>query len=245
MDKKWELYTTKIRKIIDEIEKEEIENIEKAAEVLAQTIINNGLIHVFGTGHSHIPSEEAFFRAGSLACVNPMLEPSLMLHSGAVKSSVLENQSGFARAIFEHFNPQPSDVLILFSNSGVNAVPVEMAELVHRKGITLIGIGSKKYIEYLKKERKSNSIIEYCDFFIDNKGEVGDACIEVKGLEQKIAPTSTISGVLILQLLFTTAVFKVIEKGFLPPIFVSGNLPEGKERNKELINKYRKVVRML
>ena len=238
-------YLAKIREIISRIETEEKASIAEGARMLARSIENGGLIHVFGTGHSHIFAEEAFFRAGGLACINPVLEPSLMLHTGAVKSSVLENQSGFAKAVFEHFDPQPPDSLVLFSNSGVNAVPVEFALLARARGVPTIGIGSKRYITYLKREKGKQSIMEFCDVFIDNKGEVGDASVEVEELGEKIGPTSTIAGVLILQLLLIETVSELVEKQVIPPIFVSGNLPGGKEKNRELIQRYRKLVRML
>ena len=238
-------YVAKIREIISRIETEEKASIAEGARMLARSIESGGLIHVFGTGHSHIFAEEAFFRAGGLACINPVLEPSLMLHTGAVKSSVLENQSGFAKAVFEHFDPQPPDSLVLFSNSGVNAVPVEFALLARARGIPTIGIGSKRYITYLKQEKGKQSITEFCDVFIDNKGEVGDASVEVEALGEKIGPTSTIAGVLILQLLLIETVSELVEKQVIPPIFVSGNLPGGKEKNRELIQRYRKLVRML
>jgi uncharacterized phosphosugar-binding protein len=174
-----------------------------------------------------------------------MLEPSLMLHTGAVKSSILEDRSGIAEVILEHFGPKPPDSLVLFSNSGVNFVPVEMAMLAKKRGISVIGVGSKRYIEYLKKERNRESIMEYCDVFIDNKGEIGDACVELGGSMQRIGPTSTIAGALILHLLVIETALRLAEEGFPPPIFVSGNLPGGKEANRKLIEQYRQFIRML
>ncbi|WP_427366459.1 sugar isomerase domain-containing protein [Candidatus Caldatribacterium saccharofermentans] len=238
-------FLAKVREIIARIEEEERGNIEKGAEFLARSIREGGLIHVFGTGHSHIFAEEAFFRAGGLACINPMLEPSLMLHTGAVKSSILEDRGGIAEVIFEHFGPKPPDSLVLFSNSGVNSVPVEMAMLAKKRGISVIGVGSKRYIEYLKKEKNRESIMEYCDVFIDNKGEIGDACVELGGSMQRIGPTSTIAGALILHLLVIETALRLAEEGFPPPIFVSGNLPGGKEANRKLIEQYRQFIRML
>jgi len=240
-----ELFLSKVSEIANRIKNEECWNIEKAANLLAQSVQKGGLIHVFGTGHSHIFAEEAFFRAGGLACINPMLEPSLMLHTGAVKSSILEDRSGIAEVILEHFGPKPPDSLVLFSNSGVNFVPVEMAMLAKKRGISVIGVGSKRYIEYLKKERNRESIMEYCDVFIDNKGEIGDACVELGGSMQRIGPTSTIAGALILHLLVIETALRLAEEGFPPPIFVSGNLPGGKEANRKLIEQYRQFIRML
>lgn len=245
MKKSCSEFLTKVREIIARIEEEEKGNIEKGAEFLARSVRGGGLIHVFGTGHSHIFAEEAFFRAGGSACINPMLEPSLMLHTGAVKSSMLEDRSGIAEVILEHFGPKPPDSLVLFSNSGVNFVPLEMAMLAKKRGVSVIGVGSKNYIEYLKKERNRESIVEYCDVFIDNKGEIGDACVELEGFAQRMGPTSTIAGALILHLLIIETTLRLAEEGFSPPIFVSGNLPGGKEANRKLIERYRKFIRML
>lgn len=245
MRKGGKTYLVKIREIVSRIETEEAVVIEKGAHIIADSIERGGLVHVFGTGHSHIFAEEAFFRAGGLACINPVLEPSLMLHAGAVKSSMLENQSGLARIVFEHFDPQPPDSLLLFSNSGVNAVPLEFALLARDRGIPIVGIGSRQYIDYLKREKGKQSIMELCDVFIDNKSEVGDASIEIENIGEKIGPTSTLAGVLILHLLFIEAASELMRKGFMPPVFVSGNLPKGKEKNRELIQRYRKLVRLL
>ncbi len=245
MDGKGKLYLVIVRRILERIEEEEGANIEKGASILAQTIENAGLVHVFGTGHSHIFAEEAFFRAGGLACVNPMLEPSLMLHAGAMKSSVLENCNGIAGAVLDHFDPHPSDALLLFSNSGVNAVPVEVAILAKKRGIPVIAVGSRKYIEYLKETTGKQSIMEHCDVFIDNKGEIGDASVEISELGSKVGPTSTVAGIVIMHLLFIGAVSKLIGKNFYPPIFVSGNFPGGKEKNRKLVQQYRSLVKML
>jgi uncharacterized phosphosugar-binding protein len=238
-------YLSKIREIIREIELEEGANIERGASLLARSVQKGGLIHIFGTGHSHVFAEEAFFRAGGLACISPMLEPSLMLHTGALKSSILENCGDLAKVVFERFQPKPPDSLILFSNSGVSPVALQTATLARERGVSLIGVGSKRYIEYLKNRRNGQSIVEYCNVFIDNRGEVGDACVEIEGLEGKMAPTSTIAGTLILHLLLIEAVSLLLKDGFVPPVFMSNHLPGGKEKNEKVISYYRGRVKML
>ncbi len=238
-------YLSKVREIIERIEAEEGANIEKGAVLLAYSVENGGLIHIFGTGHSHLFAEEAFFRAGGLACISPMLEPSLMLHTGALKSSILENCEDLVEALFEHFRPSPPDSFILFSNSGVSPAALRAVTLAKERGVPSIGVGSKRYIEYLKGKRNCESIMEYCDVFIDNKGEIGDACVEVEGLGGKMAPTSTVAGTLVLHLLLIETVSLLLKRGFVPPVFVSNHLPGGKERNEKVISHYRGRVKML
>lgn len=231
-----------LKKII-EIEKEKM---MKASIQIAQSIADQGIVHIFGTGHSHIFGEEAFYRAGGLACVNPILEPSLMLHAGAMKSSALEDLEGYAEKIFNHVQPEKSDIFVIFSNSGVNHVPVEMAKKVKDSQLPLIGIGSKKYSEFLKNNKKRQSLSDFADIFIDNHAEIGDAVLSITGLEQKIAPTSTVCGAFILNLILANvSVWLIQQEKITPPIFISGNLPDGKKKNADLYNYYRKRVRAL
>ena len=84
---------------INTIRREEAGKLLRAAEMVADTLARDGLIYVFGCGHSHILAEETFYRAGGLACVAPMLYPPLMLHEGAAESSRLERQPVLRRAI--------------------------------------------------------------------------------------------------------------------------------------------------
>ena len=121
-------YYEEVNDQLKEIVNTEKEKMSKASLQIVQSIANQGLVHIFGTGHSHMFGEEAFYRAGGLACINPILEPSLMLHTGAMKSSALEDLEGFAEKIFNHVQPEKSDIFVIFSNSGVNYVPVEMAK---------------------------------------------------------------------------------------------------------------------
>lgn len=238
-------YLSKVREIVTKIELEEGTNIERGANLLAQSVEKGGLVHIFGAGHSHVFAEEAFFRAGGLACVNPMLEPSLMLHTGALKSSMLENCEELVEALFEHFQLNSPDALILFSNSGVSPVALRAVTLAKERGIVSIGVGSRKYIEYLRSKRDCKSIMEHCDVFIDNKGEIGDACVEVEGLQGRMAPTSTIAGAVILHLLLIETVSLLLRDGFIPPVLVSNHLPGGKKRNEEVISRYRGRIKML
>lgn len=238
----YEKVNSQLMKIIDT----EKEKMMLASIRIAQSIANQGLVHIFGTGHSHMFGEEAFYRAGGLACVNPILEPSLMLHAGAMKSSALEDLEGYAEKIFNHVQPEKSDIFVIFSNSGVNHVPVEMAKKVKNSQFPLIGIGSKKYSEFLKNTKNRQSLSDFSDIFIDNHAEIGDAALSIPGLEQKIAPTSTVCGTFILNLILANvSMWLIQQKKLIPPIFISGNLPNGKKKNTELYNHYRKRVRAL
>ena len=123
----WRQYFSRLEKILETVEKNEDSKIEKAAQLIFEALQRNRLVYVFGTGHSHMLAEEMFYRAGGLVSIYPILETSLMLHESAARSSKLERLPGLARVILERYSLKEGDVMIVASNSGVNAVPVEAA----------------------------------------------------------------------------------------------------------------------
>ncbi len=60
-------YFTLLGGLLSRIEKEQMPSIRAAGELVATAIGQGGILHTFGSGHSHMIAEEAFFRAGGLA----------------------------------------------------------------------------------------------------------------------------------------------------------------------------------
>ena len=52
---------------------EQAEPLTAAGSAVARTLTRDGLVHIFGSGHSHMLALEAFYRAGGLAAVDPLL----------------------------------------------------------------------------------------------------------------------------------------------------------------------------
>ena len=166
-------YLEKITECLGRIEKEEQDHLQKASLLVAETIKNGGLIFTFGCGHSHLPGLDAFYRAGGLANVSPMLDTDLMLHNGAAKSSRMEKMTGIAPEIFRRYTPSSNDMIFIFSASGKNAVPIEMADVAKRNGVKSVGISSLEYAE------RGGTLHEHVDIAIDCKIPYGDACLSV------------------------------------------------------------------
>ena len=116
--------------VLEKIKTTQKDKIVQAAEIAAQTIIHDGIIYIFGCGHSHLIALDNFYRAGGLCNVSAMLDTDLMLHNGAAKSSKMEKMSGIAEAIFDRYALKENDCLFVISTSGKNAVPVEMAKII-------------------------------------------------------------------------------------------------------------------
>ena len=230
-------YLEKIVENLKKIEHEEAEKLAEAAREVARVIKNDGLIFVFGCGHSHIPGLDAFYRAGGLANVSPMLDTDLMLHNGAAKSSRMEKMSGIAPEIFRRYVPTEKDMIFIFSASGKNQVPIEMAEAARCAGIKSVGISSLAYAE------KGGKLHEHVDIAIDCKIPYGDACMSVG--EAKMGGLSTYAACFILNTCLINGAKLSLEQGAKPPVYLSGNIEGGREHNVVLENLYMGKVKHL
>ncbi len=223
-------YLEKIVGALQAVEEEEKDTLSAAARMVADTIKNGGLIFTFGCGHSHLPGLDAFYRAGGLANVSPILDTDLMLHNGAAKSSRMEKMSGLAPEIFRRYTLSGNDMLFIFSASGKNQVPVEMAEAAKAAGIRTVGVSSASYYE------KGGKLHTHVDVAIDCKVPYGDACIPVGDVA--MGGLSTATACFILNTCLIEGAKLALAEGVTPPIYLSGNIEGGRDHNVVLENLY-------
>jgi uncharacterized phosphosugar-binding protein len=212
--------------------------LQQVAELMANTVKAHGRLFLFGTGHSHMLAEEAHYRAGGLAAAVPVLLPSLMLHESAALSTYHEKMMGLAKTLIDTYRPRPGEMLFVFSNSGVNPVPVEMAMAGKSLGLTVVAICSLAYARSANLSPVGKRLYEIADYVIDNGGEPGDALIPVDGLPCRVGPSSTVLGALLWNCLITEAAFLLQEQGITPPIYVANNLLNSLEHNAKLLDEW-------
>jgi len=240
-----ELYAEKIHGILDEIVATQKENIRKAARLMAESVKNGGLVFTFGTGHSHTIAEEIMYRAGTLVPVYAILEQGVTGDREVTKSEFTERLDGYAELLLDYHKPTPRDVLIIISNSGRNAVPVQMAQGAKRRGIPVVAVTSVAYSRAQPSRDKSGErLFELADVVIDTRGELGDAVIKLDGLEQPVAPTSNLAANFVIHCLTMEAVIKLLNEGIAPPVFWSGNLDGAREKNDEYLKQYWSRIRV-
>lgn len=239
-------YFQHIRHRLDHIEERESEAITKAAEKVAETIMNGGIIHLFGCGHSHILTEEVFYRAGGLVPIRPIFVEPLMLHEGAVRSSELERQNGLAESFMNDQDIRPGEIMIVLSTSGRNPVPVDVALIAKQKGAFTIGVTSLEYSQSQPSRHVSGKhLYNSVDVVINNYSVKGDAVLSHPDLPVPFTPTSTVIGAAIMNALFAQAISMMIEQGSEPPVFLSGNIDGADEHNEALIKRYRGRIPLL
>jgi uncharacterized phosphosugar-binding protein len=225
-------YINGLQAVLERIKHEQARNIDKAGSLVADALSGSGIVHTFGTGHSHLVADEAFFRAGGIAAVNPILDDRLIFLKGALTSTRCEQETGLARSLIEREQVRAEDVAIIISNSGRNAVPIEMALEMHVRGVKVIAITN------LAQSRSSTSrhssgkkLYELADISIDNCVPSGDALLTLPGLASPIGPSSTVAGAAIINSIIIEAVAQLLHRGEQVPILPSANLEGVNEEN--------------
>ena len=238
-------YFNEIKRILENVENSEAEKMKKTSSYMADTIKNDGIIHLFGCGHSHILTEEVYYRAGGLVPIRPILHEPLMLHEGALKSSELERSVNYAVKFMEHQDIRSGDLMFVISTSGRNPVPVDVALYGRKYGATVIGITSKEYSSSQHSRHPSGKhLYDVVDLVIDNHSPAGDAIMSHHRISEKFSPSSTVAGASILNAIISEAVVLLAESGYTPPIFLSGNMEGADAHNQKLVEKYKDRVQL-
>jgi uncharacterized phosphosugar-binding protein len=242
--KGYEAFFNGIQAIFDQIRSTQGENIEQAAELIAQAIVHDGLVHIFGTGHSNAIAEEVFGRANTLAPVSQVMDLSMAGSVNTVRSFYMERVEGIGELIFEHIRPQPQDVFLVISNSGRNAVPIDFARAAHEHGHKVI---VETCIDFSLSQPSRHSsgkrLLDYADIILDNHTPDADVVVKVEGMKPGLGSASGIAGSLLVHATLVEAAMKIHEMGIEPPVFMHGNLDGGMEYNQYLLDKYWQRIR--
>lgn len=239
-------YYEAVARLLGEIHRSQGPAIDQAADLIFSSLTADGVLHLFGSGHSHLVAEEAFHRAGGLVPVNAMTEPFLTPLTPPRKSGRLERVSGIAAILLDYHEPRPGEVLLIASNAGINAVPVELALEAKKRELTVIAITSLRHSQAVASRHASGKrLFELADLVIDNCGEAGDGAITFPGLAGKVGPTSLLAGAFIVNAIVCGVVERFVVKGLSPPVYLSANLPGGDEHNRRLEAKYKGRIKLL
>ncbi len=241
-------YAARLREVQEAVLSEERPNLLEAARLLAGSLDGDEpdrMIHVFGCGHSHLMAEEAFWRAGGLVPVHPILDPNLTLLGGR-RTSHLERLEGYARVLLAGEDLRPGEVMVVFSNSGINALPIEVALAAKEAGLRVVAVTSLAHGKSVGPRHSSGRrLFELGDVAIDTHVPTGDAAVNLSGLAggaegHRVAPLSTAIGALVWNALVAEVAYLRAAAGAEPAFFASQNVPGGDETNAALVSRYRR-----
>ena len=246
----WKSYFKVMEEIVEKIETTQQEAIGRAAALLADTTQKGGIIYGFGTGHSHLVTDDAFWRAATPANYCALLEQSATGSFEITKSYEIENIYGIGKKIVDYHRITPKDCMIIISNSGNNIAPVDAALRAKEKGIPVIGITAVEYSGYLKtKHRDGVKLKDVADVVLDNCSLIGDAAVEIEGFPMKVGSTSTIPNVYLQNAVLVEMVDILVKRGFRPDVYYNGHMAFMDENcanhNQELVDKYFYLIRNL
>jgi uncharacterized phosphosugar-binding protein len=239
-------YTDTVIKILDRIEETQGAALEQAAGAIFKSLKQGGVLHVFGSGHSIGVAQEAFHRAGGLVPVNLIHGTFLTPLTPPKVSGQMERLTGVASILLDRHDLRGGEVLIVVSNSGINAVPVDAALEGKRRGLFVIALTSLTHSRAVPARHPSGQrLFEVADLTLDNGGEPGDAAVAYPGWSGKVGPTSAIAGVFLMNRVVCRVVERYLAEGLTPPVYLSANLPGGDEHNRRLEEQYRGRITLL
>jgi len=216
-------YHACITEILARIGREQLPAIQTAAAAMAETIRNGALLHIFGSGHSHIASEEIFHRAGGLCCVNAIIDPALSGHGPF--GMYLERLERYVSVVLDQYDLRRGEHLIVVSNSGINAAPVEAALYGKERGLVITAITSLAHSRGVPSRHSSGRrLFEVADHVIDTCGPLGDAAIRVDGIPDPIGATSTVTTAVIVNMLTVEVIERLVAASATPPVRRSANI---------------------
>jgi uncharacterized phosphosugar-binding protein len=236
--------------LLDKLAATQADAIETASQWCTDAIAADGLVHLFGTGHSRIPVEEMFPRYGSYPGFNPIVELSMTFHTQVVgangqrQAMYIERTPGLAEVILSNFTFGPNDLLMIFSASGLSAVPVEMARGGRRRGLKVIAVTSvEQSMSDVPDPIVGTRLLDEADLVIDLCTPHADALCTIDGLDTPVGPGSTITAITIVNCIKVRTAQLLAEREALPPVLTRASAI-GPERSREsFVDAYREHAR--
>jgi uncharacterized phosphosugar-binding protein len=224
----------------------EASHIEEAARVITQSLRRDGVLHMFGSGHSHLPAEEAFYRSGGLAAVSPLLDPSLMFHEGTEKCIALEKWDGYAtRFVLPKYELRPEDVMMVFSASGRNNAPIEVALAAREKGLYTIGVTSRRYSSSVPSLHPGGKhLADVVDLVLDHDVPPGDTLVSIETMPElrTTGGASTALAIILVHAIVASVIENFVKAGEVPPMIRCPNIgvvQESLQANARTLARYR------
>jgi uncharacterized phosphosugar-binding protein len=243
-------YLQAIETTLSRIRATQEESIHKAADICAKSIAGGGLVHLFGTGHSRMMVEEMFPRHGSFPGFHTIVELSLTFHNQVVgangqrQAMFLEHVEGLGAVILQNFVLTPPDSFMIFSNSGVNQVVVEVALEAKNRGLPVIAVISVDHCSVTAPKHSSGKkLLDVADVIVDNCVPAGDALVQVEGLVDPVGPGSTIGSATVANMIKCEVAARLTRQGYPPKVLTSSYFigpEESKKRFDDAYDEYRR-----
>ena len=241
--------------ILRRVRETQLDRIRDAADRCARTILQRGLVHLFGSGHSRMAVEEVFPRYGSFPGFHPIVELSVTNHTQVVgangqrQAMAIERMEGLGEPILRNFVFREWDVMIVFSTSGNKGVVIDIAQGAKDRGLEVIAVLAERYSNLLPSEHSSGrKLSDIADLTIDNCALPGDSMVEVPGVDVRVGPGSTIGNTAVVNCLKVLVAEKLAAAGEPPLVLASAHemgAEDSKKRFEAAYDDYRERVKVV
>jgi uncharacterized phosphosugar-binding protein len=231
-----------MRAHLERIEAHNAAVLDQVADRSLEVVAGGGVLLAAGTGHSLAMVMETFYRAGGLACVKPVFHPGLLPLAGGFASSVLERTRGLAAVLAAQADARAGELAFVFSSSGANPVPVELAQCLREAGVGVVAVTSLPHLRQAPA-RAGVKLDEVADLVIDTLVPPGDAAYHRDGAST--APLSSLASVYVWNLILARLLDRAAVAGVELPLWRSSNSPGGDAHNATLAHRYRPRIPML
>jgi uncharacterized phosphosugar-binding protein len=247
-------YLSSIHEILNKIEATQAEALHQAARLMANSIAADGLVHMFGAGHSALPVQEAYPKCGNLVSFHPMIELALSSFTNVVDSNgiaqftFLERVEGYGEAILQSYILEPRDTMLIFSQSGINNVVIDIALGAKRRGLPVVSVMSLAQATALPARHSSGKRLnEISDIVIDNCVPFGDVTVHLPGMEEPMGPASTLAAIAIVNTLIVETARNLLLSGkkplINPTLNAPGHVAQADQRMEHVLQEYRRLTR--
>jgi uncharacterized phosphosugar-binding protein len=220
------LYISRLLKLAETAAGANAGAFDAASTAIAETLANNGLVHLYGSGHSVLPVQETFPRYGSYVGFNPLTDPRVMWHNvlgaGGVRELLwLERTEKYADKFLDHQPLNADDTIVIFGHSGRNASGIDTALYAKKRGMTVIAITAKANLDKPATHSSGKRLADAADIVIDTCAPIEDAIVPIKGWSRPVAGASTVLAMIMMHELVAQSAQKLADRGIELPVFAS------------------------
>lgn len=238
-DAPWRRYLGEIDGLLRALVTSQAQMIDAAARLVHTSLVDDGVLHIFGSGHSQMAAQEIYLRAGGLASVNAILDNNLSFY-GTVNSDRLERLEGYAEVLLHDQDLRSDEVVIVVSNSGLNPVPIEVATIASKRGCKVVAVTSARQYQGQSSRHSSGArLADVADVVVDTGVPVGDAVIALDAVAAPVGAVSTVLATVVVQSIVIQAAALCADAGSTPPVFRSANLAGADDENAQILLRYK------
>ncbi len=220
------MYISRLLEIAERAAEANNEAFDAATDAFVETLRNGGLIHLFGSGHSVLPTQETFPRYGSYVGFNPLTDPRVMWHNvlgaGGVRELLwLERTEHYAEKFLDHQPLNPGDCIVIFGHSGRNASGIDAALYAKKRGLTVVAVTAKANLDKPATHSSGKRLADAADIVIDTGAPIEDAIVPVEGWSRPVSGSSTVLAMMMMHEMVARTAAKLAAKGVELPVFAS------------------------